>query len=63
MSSKTTIVINEEIRKSFTNGNQNRISSREKADFRLKKFQGPKNGFGVSTLCAGTVFGLSGLKD
>jgi hypothetical protein len=63
MSSKIVNVSTSEIKKSFTAGATTRISQRNKADFKLKRFTGAKSEFGVSALCAGTVFGLSGLKD
>ena len=62
MSSKVAVNITDEIRKSFTNGDLMRSTARQKQDFKLKKFQG-KGAFGSATLCAGTVFGVSGLKD
>ncbi|HEX7965992.1 MAG TPA: hypothetical protein VF651_09760 [Gammaproteobacteria bacterium] len=62
MSSKVAVNVCDEIRKSLTAAQPAR-SSHEKQDFKLKRFQGNKGGFGASTLCAGTVFGLSGLKD
>lgn len=63
MSSKIVNVSNSDIKKSFTAGTASRTSPRTKADFKLKRFTGVKSEFGVSALCAGTVFGLSGLKD
>ena len=62
MSKKIVNVSDSEIRKNFTVDASTRVS-RTKADFKLKRFTGSKSEFGISALCAGTVFGLSGLKD
>jgi hypothetical protein len=63
MSSKVVNVTTSDIKKSFTATASTHVSQRNKADFKLKRFTGAKSEFGVSTLCAGSVFGLSGLKD
>lgn len=63
MSRKATFVSVQEIKKSFTASAPTSVAQRNRADFKLKRFTGVKSEFGVSALCAGTVFGLSGLKD
>lgn len=64
MSSKIAINVSEEIRKSFT-GKSTASAARDKADFKLKKFQSPKNPFSVASMCAdgGTVFAATGHRD
>ena len=65
MSNKTAIAIHYEIRKSFTTGNSTQISLRDKPDFKVKKYQGPKSQFSTATLCAdpGSTFGAIGSKE
>jgi hypothetical protein len=63
MSSKVTNVTINEIKKNITLGAPARSSQQDKPDFKLKKLTGAKSEFGVAAACAGTVFGLSGLKD
>ncbi|HEY3859964.1 MAG TPA: hypothetical protein VGM47_10205 [Gammaproteobacteria bacterium] len=64
MSSKTAIVIGNEIRKSLYIDGSARAVRRDKLDFKVKKYQGTKSQFSTATLCAdpGVVF-VSGTQE
>ena len=63
MSRKIVNVSIADVKKNFAADTAPSHSQRTKADFKLKRFTGAKSEFGLSAMCAGTVFGLSGLKD